>query len=149
MLSAIGLAPRTGLARAAGLAVERGIVVDRRLASSAPHVHAIGDCAQVEGHCLPYVLPLMAQARALAANLAGTPRLLAYPAMPVVVKTPACPTVVCPPPPDAVGEWQVTADEAGLEARFTGASGALLGFALLGAATARRQALAAEVPALF
>lgn len=149
LLSAIGLAPRTALAKAAGLTVERGIVVDRQLATSAAHVHAIGDCAQVEGHCLPYVLPLMAQARALAANLAGKPTPLAYPAMPVVVKTPACPTVVCPPPAEAAGDWQVSADEAGLEARFVGAEGRLLGFALLGAATARRQALTAEVPALF
>lgn len=149
LLSAIGLRPRTALAGAAGLAVERGIVVDRHLATSAAHVHAIGDCAQVEGHCLPYVLPLMQQARALAATLAGTRTPLAYPAMPVVVKTPACPTVVCPPPMDAAGNWEVDADEAGLEARFVAADGQLLGFALLGNATPRKQALAAQVPALF
>lgn len=149
LLSAIGLRPRTSLAAAAGLAVERGIVVDRHLATSAAHVHAIGDCAQVEGHCLPYVMPLMQQARALAANLAGTRTPLAYPAMPVVVKTPACPTVVCPPPLEAIGTWQVDADDAGLEARFVAPDGRLLGFALMGGATARKQALAAQVPALF
>jgi rubredoxin-NAD+ reductase len=36
-----------------------------------------------------------------------------------------------------------------LEARFRGIDGTLLGFVLMGGATAQRQALAAEVPALF
>src|SRR6185369_11269370 len=61
VLSAIGLKPRTALAQAAGLAVNRGIVTDRWLRTSAPHVHAVGDCAEVVGHTLPFVLPLMAQ----------------------------------------------------------------------------------------
>ena len=147
VLSAVGLAPRTALARAAGLAVNRGIVVDRRLATSAPHVHAVGDCAEVDGLNLPYVMPLMAQARALGATLAGTPTPVAYPAMPVTVKTPACPTVVCPPLPGAAGTWQVTGDAAGCEAVFRASDGRALGFALLGQATARKQALAGEVPA--
>lgn len=147
VLSAIGLAPRTALARAAGLAVSRGIVVDRQLAASAPRVHAVGDCAEVEGLNLPYVMPLMAQARALGATLAGNPTPVAYPALPVTVKTPACPTVVCPPLPGAAGAWQVTGDAAGCEAVFRASDGRALGFALLGQATARKQALAGEVPA--
>lgn len=74
VLSAIGLKPRTQLAADAGVAINRGIVVDRHLATSVPHVYAVGDCAEVAGHLLPYVLPLMGQARALAATLAGRPR---------------------------------------------------------------------------
>jgi rubredoxin-NAD+ reductase len=149
VLSAIGLKPRTAVALAAGLAVNRGIVTDRQLATSAPHVYAVGDAAEVEGHVLPYVMPLMQQGRALAATLAGTPTPVVYPAMPVVVKTPACPTVVCPPPPGAAGQWQVTTHADGCEARFTGDAGQLLGFALLGSATVQKQALAAQVPALI
>jgi rubredoxin-NAD+ reductase len=149
VLSAIGLRPRTGIAREAGLAVHRGIVTDRRLATSAAHVYALGDCAEVEGHTLPYVMPIMQQARALAATLAGTPTAVNYPAMPVVVKTPACPTVVCPPPLDATGAWSVQAFDDALEARFHAADGVLLGFALMGGATTQRQALAAQVPGLL
>ena len=149
VLSAIGLRPRTAMAREAGLAVDRGIVTNRLLATSAPHVHALGDCAEVEGHTLPYVMPIMQQARALAATLAGTPTAVAYPAMPVVVKTPACPTVVCPPPMSATGSWSVEAGTEALEARFHAADGSLLGFALMGSATAQRQALAAQVPGLL
>jgi rubredoxin---NAD+ reductase len=145
VLSAIGLRPRTGLADAAGIQVHRGVVVNRHLATSAAHVHAIGDCAEVAGHVLPYVMPLMQQARALAATLRGTATPVVYPAMPVMVKTPACPTVVCPPEPNAVGEWQVTTTADGCDARFMGADGSLLGFALLGTATAQKQALAAQM----
>ncbi len=149
VLSAIGLKPRTGLARESGLVVQRGIVVDRWLASSAEHVYAVGDCAEVEGHTLPYVLPLMAQGRALAATLAGNATQVAYPAMPVTVKTPACPTVVCPPPADAEGVWSVALSDDGCDARFVGDGGKLHGFALMGSATAQRQALAAQIKALF
>jgi rubredoxin-NAD+ reductase len=148
VLSAIGLKPRTGLASRAGLKVNRGIVVDRNLATSAPDVYALGDCAEVEGHVLPFVLPIMQAARALAKTLAGTPTAVSYPAMPVVVKTPAMPAVVCPPPAVA-GGWQVDADDSGIEARFEDEGGRLRGFALLGAATARRTALASRLPTLL
>lgn len=147
VLSAVGLRPRTALAQAAGLKVERGIVTDRLLATSAPHVHAIGDCAEVAGHSLPFVMPLMQQARALAATLAGTPTPVVYPAMPVTVKTPACPTVVCPPLPDAAGKWAVEVEGDACVARYAAPDGTLRGFALLGPAVAQRQALAAQVPA--
>ncbi|MDI1347853.1 FAD-dependent oxidoreductase [Aquabacterium sp.] len=153
VLSAIGLKPRTQLAADAGIAVGRGVQVNRELVSSVPHVHAIGDCAEVAGHLLPYVLPLMAQARALAATLAGKPTPVSYPAMPVVVKTPAWPTVVCPPPAEVQGQWQVSETDEAVEARFVGTaadgSELLLGFALQGKAVSQRQALAAQVPALL
>jgi rubredoxin-NAD+ reductase len=147
VLSAIGLRPRTALAGAAGMAVNRGIVTNRLLATSAPNVHALGDCAEVAGHTLPYVMPIMQQARALAATLAGTATPVLYPAMPVLVKTPACPTVVCPPPLDASGAWNVTLTDDACDARFLSGDGQLLGFALLGTATTQRQALVAQVPA--
>lgn len=151
VLSAVGLRPRTGLAKAAGLAINRGVKVNRQLATSAAHVYAMGDCAEVEGLTLPFVMPIMFQARALAATLAGTPTEVSYPAMPVVVKTPACPTVVCPPAPNAAGEWKVSVDEndCGLEARYQAADGRLLGFALLGTATSRKQRLAELAPAML
>ena len=149
VLSAIGLRPRVALAQATGLVVNRGVVCDRWLATSAPHVHAMGDAAEVEGHTLPYVLPIMQQARALAATLAGIKTAVSYPAMPVTVKTPACPTVVCPPAMNAQGEWVVTRSDDGCDARFVGTDGRVLGFALLGSATAHKQALAPQVPGLI
>lgn len=148
VLSAIGLKPRTELAAAAGVDTGRGVRVNRQLATNVPHVYAMGDCAEVDGTLLPYVMPLMQQARALAATLAGTPTAVAYLAMPVVVKTPAWPTVVCPPPADAEGQWVVNASDEAIEARFMAAAEPerLLGFALQGKAVAQRQALAAQLP---
>jgi rubredoxin-NAD+ reductase len=148
VLSAIGLRPRTELAAKAGLKVNRGIVTDRFVATGAPDVYALGDCAEVEGQVLPFVLPIMQAARALAKTLAGTPTAVSYPAMPVVVKTPALATVVCPPPAIA-GGWQIDSDETGIEARFEDEGGRLRGFALLGAATAKKNALAARLPGIL
>ena len=150
VLSAIGLRPRTQLAQAAGLAVNRGIVVDRQLRASAPDVYALGDCAEVCGQVLPYVMPLMNAARALAKTLAGEPTEVRYPAMPVVVKTPAAPLTVAPPAPGAPGSWHFAHGADGsLEASFVDAQHKLLGFALLGGAPALRQALTKRLPAVL
>lgn len=151
VVSAIGLKPHTDLARGIEADVRRGVVVNRLLQTSVPHVYALGDCAEVDGHWLPYVMPLMQQARALAATLAGTPTQVNYPAMPVIVKTPAWPTVVCPPPHDAAGVWVVNATDEGLDARFVSSTDPerLLGFALQGKAVTQRQALVAQLPALL
>lgn len=149
VLSAVGLRPRTALARAAGIATNRGIVVDRQLHTSVAGIYALGDCAEVEGLVLPFVAPLLQAARALAKTLAGTPTPLTYPAMPVVVKTPAAPLVVAPPPADTAGAWRLSEDADGIDARFEDALGNLHGFVLLGAATARRHALAGQLPALL
>jgi len=145
VLSAIGLRPRIDLARDAGLTVNRGIVTDRFLATSATDVYALGDCAEVDGQVLPFVAPIMHAARALARTLAGTPTAVAYPAMPVVVKTPAMPAVVAPPVAGE-GAWEVEVAEDGVEARFVNGAGALSGFALVGTATTRKQALARQLP---
>lgn len=149
VLSAIGLRPRTDLARVAGLQVDRGIVVDRQLRTSDPDIHAMGDCAEVEGLVLPFVQPLLAQARTLAAVLAGEQPSIAYPAMPVVVKTPASPLVVAPPPMGAEGAWQVERTDKGVIARYHAGPDQLLGFALGGGETAQRMHYAQRLPAML
>ncbi len=147
VLSAIGLKPRTALAAAAGLATGRGIGVDSLLQASVPDVYALGDCAEVDGVNLPYVQPLMVQARALAATLTGSPTPVVYPAMPVMVKTPAHPVAVLPPKPGAAGGWQVACGERGVCALHVDADGRLHGFALTGGETGQRTRLVAELAA--
>ncbi len=149
VLSAVGLRPDLELASGAGLETGRGIVVDRYLETSAPGIHALGDCAEVAGLNLPFVQPIMHGARALAATLTGTPTTVAYPAMPVVIKTAQHPVVAAPPPPGAIGEWELEQGEDGVRALFRSAAGELLGFALTGAATAGRPTLARELPPLL
>jgi rubredoxin-NAD+ reductase len=148
-LSAVGLKPRIALAKAAGIATAAGITVNRQLETSASNVYAIGDCAEVDGLVLPYVMPIMQAARALAPNLLRQVTTLTYPAMPVMVKTPALPTIVSPPAKGALGEWKINPVEGGLEARFESSDGKLLGFALMGAATAQRAALTKELPPIL
>jgi rubredoxin-NAD+ reductase len=133
VLSAIGLRPRIALAKAAGLHVNRGVVVDRLLATSQPDIYALGDCVEVEGWVLPYVLPLMAGARALAKTLSGQATPIHYPAMPVQVKTPVCPVVVAPIFPNMKGEWQLDSQDGNsVKALFKNEEGQLLGYALTG-----------------
>jgi len=146
VLSAIGLQPDLDLARKAGLATRRGIVVDRYLETSAPDVFALGDCAEVEGLVLPFVMPIMQAARALAKTLTGTRTAVSYPAMPVVVKTPAHAVVVSPPRPGIEGHWEVTVTDQGARALHRDVQGRAVGFALTGAAVAEKQALTKEMP---
>ena len=149
VLSAVGLRPRLELAKAAGLATAMGIQVNRHLETSAKNIYSLGDCAEVEGLVLPYVMPIMQAARVLAPTLLGQDTAISYPAMPVMVKTPALPTIVSPPAKNEIGSWKIALVEGGLEARFESADGKLLGFVLMGHATAKRGALTKELPAIL
>lgn len=144
VLSAIGLRANTALAATAGIVCERGIVVDTELKTSASGVFALGDCAQYASagqRTLPYVMPIMNAARALAATLAGNPTALVFPLMPVSIKTPALPIVVAPPSPTQAGDWVMEAAEAGATWRFLDAAQSQYGFVLTGKQTARRMEL--------
>ncbi len=151
VLSAIGLRADTTLAQTAGLDCGRGIVVDVHLRTSAPHVYALGDSAQYggkEGRTLPYVMPIMNAARALAATLSGLPTEVKFPLMPVAVKTPALPLVVAPPAPGTSGGWVTVETATGLgEWHWMDGAGMLRGFVLAGAATPRRAKLMTQVVA--
>ena len=149
VLSAVGLKPRIELAQACGISTSAGIQVNRELQTNLPDVYALGDCAEVEGLVLPYVMPIMQAARALAQTLTGQRTALTYPAMPVMVKTPALPTIVSPPAKGANGQWKTQNIEGGVEARFESHDGKLLGFVLMGAATAQRAALSKELPPIL
>nr|WP_315428733.1 FAD-dependent oxidoreductase [uncultured Albidiferax sp.] len=156
LLSAIGLRADTSLAQAADIACERGIVVDRQLQTSAPHVWALGDSAQYAsaaspgaptGRPLPYVMPIMAAAKVLAASLHGTAASLEFAAMPVAIKTPALPIVAHPPAPGQLGQWveQVLGEwwfaSAELPERAHG-------FVLTGPHTSKRMALVKQMTAV-
>lgn len=130
VLSAIGLFPHIALAKTAALAVNRGILVDRYLQTSDPDIFALGDCAEVEGHVLPFITPILNCSRALAKTLAGTQTAVDYPAMPIVVKTPAHPITVCPPPKGMSGKWKVEEVDGSYRALFYNAKEELFGFVL-------------------
>ncbi|MEM8593613.1 MAG: FAD-dependent oxidoreductase, partial [Pseudomonadota bacterium] len=132
VVSAIGVRPRLELAQAANIECNRGIVANEFLETSADNIYTLGDCAEVKGHVLFYVAPLMACARSLAKTLTGEKTAVRYPAMPVGIKTPACPVMVSPPPRDADGEWEITQDGRNVCAEFRNPQGSLLGFALTG-----------------
>ena len=148
-LSAVGLKPRIELAKESGMNTGAGIQVNRELETNIKNIFAIGDCAEVDGLVLPYVMPIMQAARALAPTLIGQTTAITYPAMPVMVKTPSLATIVSPPAKGAEGKWTTTPIEGGMESRFESADGKLLGFVLMGTATAQRGTLTKELPAIL
>lgn len=142
VLSAIGLRPRIQLARDAGLTVNRGIVVNEQLRSSDDAIFALGDCAEIEGKVLPFILPIMHAGRALARVLNGEDATVKFPAMPVVVKTPAHPIAVSPVARDAIGEWQELASGQGVKMEFLDEKKNMTGFVLTGEYAGERNEMA-------
>lgn len=164
VLIAIGLVANTDLAASANIAiassqhinptithlprtVQQGIKVDAYLATSAKHIYAIGDCANVMGSYMPYVMPLMNQAKALAKTLADpnmAPTKVVYPAMPVAIKTPSLPLVVLPVSGQYSDDqlyWQTTPTTDGMvmTAHPKDDSNSILGFVLAGKEAAKQR----------
>lgn len=150
VLSAVGLRPSIALARAAQLETRRGIVVDAFGQTSASDIYALGDCAEYTSgdgsRVLPYVAPLLAAARAIAATLAGTPTRIDLKNDAVIVKTPSYKLALMPPPPGTDGTWVDQRDEERTIARFVDAEGVLRGFGLSAHTPALRQKLIGEMP---
>lgn len=139
VLSAIGLQPNLAIAQAANIQTSRGIVTNTQLETNHADIFAVGDCAEVNGTLLPYVMPIMQQARALAKTLNGETTAVHYPAMPVAVKTPAAPLTVLPAPLDVNVSWETEQLEDGLIAKALDADATLRGFVLLGATAAKQR----------
>jgi len=146
VLSALGLQANLDLAKQAGLKTERGICVDRSLRSSQQEVYALGDCAQVAGLHLPFVLPLMKSAQSLGKTLAGVESKVSYPAMPVVVKTKALPLVISPPQVNGC-ELELEQLGSGQRALYWGQNRQLHGFVLSGSCVIEKSRWLKELPA--
>jgi nitrite reductase (NADH) large subunit len=71
VIFAAGIRPNLALAKEAGIPVNRGVVVDDHLATGAPDIFALGECAEHRGVCYGLVEPAYEQARVLARHLAG------------------------------------------------------------------------------
>ena len=140
VLSAIGLQPNIALAHDADIRTSRGIITNTLMETNQVDIYALGDCAEVNGLLLPYVMPLMQQARALAKTLNGQSTPVHYPAMPVAVKTPAAPLTVLPAPINVNVNWETDDLEDGMIAKALDDEGVLRGFVLLGP-TAGKQRL--------
>jgi rubredoxin---NAD+ reductase len=149
VLSAVGLRPSIALARAAQLETGRGIIVDSYGQTSASDIYALGDCAEYtsgdSSRVLPYVAPLLAAARAIAATLAGTPTRIDLKNDAVIVKTPSYKLALVPPPPGTAGAWVDQQDEERTIARFVDVQGELRGFGMSAHTPALRQKLMGEM----
>jgi rubredoxin-NAD+ reductase len=145
VLSAVGLRPSVALAVDAKLEIRRGIVVDAYGQTSCEGVYALGDCAEYAtasgSAVMPYVAPMLAAARAIAATLAGTPTPIEHKTDAVIVKTPSYRLALAPPPAGMAGSWVHETDAERTVARFVGEDGVLRGFGMSSPAPALRQKL--------
>ena len=72
VVMAVGIRPETRLAVDCGLDVARGISITGHMATvTDPHVHALGECVDLNGMLFGLVAPLYDQAAVLAENLLG------------------------------------------------------------------------------
>ncbi len=140
VVCAAGLRPRIALAQAAGLNINRGIVVDKQLATSAAHIYALGDCAEIDGQLLPYLQPITVSAQALAKTLAGEQTQVQWPVMPVNVKTSSYPVQLAGEVRSDDLIWQLDEDDNGLTGQAF-RQDALVGFVTSGQHISRSMAL--------
>jgi rubredoxin-NAD+ reductase len=145
IVSAVGLQARTKLAINSGITCGVGIKTDARLMTNVPHIYALGDCVEFNGQLQPYIAPIYWGIQALSQTLTGTSTEVNYPLMTVVVKTPACPITLLPPPLGQLGEWQLQQTEAGISARFKNEAGSVCGFVLQGDQIDQRRQLLEEM----
>ncbi|VTR51367.1 Nitric oxide reductase FlRd-NAD(+) reductase [Serratia fonticola] len=94
-----------------------GHLVDRCLQTSAKDVYALGDCAEIDGQLMPFLLPIQFSAMALAKNLLGMAEPVKFPAMLVKVKTPDLPLHMAAKPQRQDLSWSITVDPQGMIAK--------------------------------
>jgi len=143
VITAMGLVPNTDLASRADLATNRGIMVAAQtMQTSDPHVYAVGDCAEIDGHCYFYIEPIRRMATTAAAALCGESAPFEHRPTAIRVKTPSLPIMLCPPDRDRVdfGRWMPQAVPQGHRHDFL-SRGRLAGYALSGKAVTENESL--------
>ena len=143
LISALGIEPNIQLALEAGLKINNGIEVDGFCQTADPFVYALGDCANVAGENLAYVAPIRQCVNVLSKRLMGLEtRMVVYPIMPVIVKTPMCRIIFVNS--KLAENWELLPEADGLLAKQYDADGLLRGFVLMGTAAAQRAAMMKE-----
>lgn len=128
VISAAGLSANIGLAQKSGLAVNKGIIVNQQLQTSAAHVYALGDCAEINTKVMSYLQPIMLSANALAKTLLGEPTQLKLPVTLVNVKTPLMPMQLAGNTVKDVDSWQVDIDTLGCSVKAYSQTKEMVGF---------------------
>lgn len=144
VICAAGLRANIKLAMASGIETHKGIVVDARLQSSASHVYALGDCAEIQGRMMPYLQPIVLSANVLGKQLLGQESQLVLPPIMVKVKTPSYPIQLAGRF-DHVAIWNVQISESGIMAKAENESNQLEGFVVTGEKVAQAFPLLREL----
>ncbi|QXB76001.1 NADH:flavorubredoxin reductase NorW [Enterobacter asburiae] len=128
VIAATGLRPETALAHRAGAEIQRGVKVNSYLQTTQPDIYALGDCAEINGHVLPFLQPIQLSAMYLAKNLLGGSAPLKLPAMLIKVKTPELPLHLAGETQRQDLNWQITLEPQGMVARGADNEGQIRAF---------------------
>jgi rubredoxin-NAD+ reductase len=148
IISAVGLRANIQLVIDTEIEHNKAILVDEYLQTNLNNVYAIGDCAQVNAHYLPFVAPILAGSKALAKTLTGDKTKVAYKANSVTVKTSLCPLVVAKPS-TIYEEELLEKNEFGLKLLYLNKEQEIVGYILMGEFVKEKQVLNKALPDLF
>jgi len=143
VVSAAGLSPNCELAFDSGIKVSGGISVDDNLTTNIKNIYALGDCAEINGHNLPFISPATLAAKALSKTLSGESTALQLLSLEVAVKISTCPLIVSPSL-KKTGQWVTEGKGVDFVSRFIDDNGDVLGFALSGSKIADKNMLIKE-----
>ena len=148
IVSAVGLRANLGLVKNTTIEFDKAILCDQYLQTNLSNIYAIGDCAQIESHYLPFVAPILAGSKALAKTLSGQKTAVQYKASSIVVKTDHCPLVIAKP---STSHYSTTIDstENGLKILYLDSEKNTLGFILMGQFTKEKLKLNKLLPSLL
>ena len=127
VLSAIGFTAKYCTGKEANIQTSRGIITNTLLETSQPDIYAVGDCAEVNGTLLPFVMPIMQQARAWQ-NTERDKYQCPLSCNASCGKTPAAPLTVLPAPLDVDVNWETEEFDDGMIAKAADDQGTLKRF---------------------
>lgn len=128
----IGLCLCIGIVKEVGLDINCGIFIDQYLWISVDNVYVLGDCVEVQGYVLFYVLLLMVFVRVLVKILVGELILVSYGVMLVIIKMLVCLVVVCLVFEELEGDWDIEEEGNIVKVLFCDCDGNLCGYVFIG-----------------
>ncbi|MCO4782127.1 MAG: FAD-dependent oxidoreductase [Candidatus Cloacimonetes bacterium] len=148
VVSAVGLRANLNILKDSNILFDKAITCNQYLQTNISNVYALGDCAEVAGHYLPFVAPIIAGAKALSKTLTGTKTKVQYKANSVTVKTDVCPLVVAKPSvPHST--TSIEKDDSGIKVVYYDDKSKVLGYILMGVYTKEKLVLNKTLPDLM
>ncbi|PCJ15644.1 MAG: FAD-dependent oxidoreductase [Candidatus Cloacimonadota bacterium] len=145
IISAVGLRANLSLIKNTNINHDKAILVNEYLQTNISNIYAVGDCAQVNSHYLPFVAPILSGTKALAKTLNKDKTNVQYKASSIIVKTSNCPLVIAKPNTKH-DTSTLTKTKNGLKLLYLNNEKKIIGFILMGDQVKEKQILTKFLP---